>query len=811
MIRPAAIRVSVTGSVFTVAYDTAVRHSCFFRRMLRLRNTSIHLSLPVPVSSFEFFLELIREQHRPISRDDYCHLCKICSALNSDDSLLFVQSLVCQDDVSFLIELLLITLSMDLSASILEELIAKQINLVICNSSFAKLPMQKIVEILWKSSEFCALDQILFLGFLKEISHQNRSLALLLDFVEFDCLSRSAVSTISIADLQSHFQLIFCNNSFPIFIRDELRKNANRSSIFAFMSSIRLFAKDKSLCDLFPIQHQPAFSASLSIPEFIEQIEEKAFSGFSGLKEIVFCGTPSISRFCRSSFAHSGLQSLVVPSSVRIIAKKAFCYCCLLTRIEFSNHSSLQTIGTKAFYGSGILSITFPASIKRIQKQAFQDCANLSDVGFYECCRLLYIGGSAFCSSLVREIVFPRNLCEIRPFAFSKCTCLLKLVFFEETSLRRIYEQAFSFCRNIASVRIPNSVQVIDEKAFWQCDQLSQVSFQERPRLVRIGRMAFASTKLSQFVLPVGVEVLEFGTFLGCDFLEAFEVPAHSSLEEIYPEAFSRTIIKNICFPVAFKRLHQSAFSCCSTIECISFCSNESISAKCMAQFAHCRIKKVTVTGEVTQIGQNVFRGVKSLTYLSLEGPAITKIGAFAFAWCSFADLTIPSSVEEICEEAFSRVASLTNVVVPKDSKLKQIGRSAFAGCAFKSFYLPSHLIFVSESGFSNSKLKSLIFSSNSSTDRGITGAFVELAIESVCLCEGVTAVAADAFAKFESLKRVDFPEICSIVKIGDNCFSNTSLNEIRLPISVAEIGDGAFAGCKNLSHLDMVPESKVT
>jgi hypothetical protein len=33
----------------------------------------------------------------------------------------------------------------------------------------------------------------------------------------------------------------------------------------------------------------------------------------------------------------------------------------------------------------------------------------------------------------------------------------------------------------------------------------------------------------------------------------------------------------------------------------------------------------------------------------------------------------------------------------------------------------------------------------------------------------------------------------------------------MALPISVAEIGDGAFAGCKNLSRLGMAPESKLT
>lgn len=70
---------------------------------------------------------------------------------------------------------------------------------------------------------------------------------------------------------------------------------------------------------------------------------------------------------------------------------------------------------------------------------------------------------------------------------------------------------------------------------------------------------------------------------------------------------------------------------------------------------------------------------------------------------------------------------------------------------------------------------------------------------------DGVTSIGNNAFA-YQSLGEVDLP-YSSLVRVGENAFSNSCIPEVRLGDNVKEIGSSAFSGCSYLSNISL-PEN---
>ena len=78
--------------------------------------------------------------------------------------------------------------------------------------------------------------------------------------------------------------------------------------------------------------------------------------------------------------------------------------------------------------------------------------------------------------------------------------------------------------------------------------------------------------------------------------------------------------------------------------------------------------------------------------------------------------------------------------------------------------------------------------------------------IESVSIEEGVTSIAASAFANCKNLKEVTLPK--GVVTIGNSAFANcASLTDVNLPSGVTLIDKGAFLNCSSLKTIT-IPKS---
>ncbi len=186
--------------------------------------------------------------------------------------------------------------------------------------------------------------------------------------------------------------------------------------------------------------------------------------------------------------------------------------------------------------------------------------------------------------------------------------------------------------------------------------------------------------------------------------------------------------------------------------------------------------------------------------------------------------VTIPACVTEINGNAFDGCVLLEEVKFEKGCKLKRINTFAFKDCtALKKIWLPPTVellgdrVFygctsLEEADFSGEGITScgsLIFEKCASLKRVVVPAgmtnvgekeFADcVSLESVKFCEGVTAIADNAFYGKKLVGEMTFPS--SIKKIGDRAFYGNEFSAISFSENVESIGKEAFYS-KDSSYL---------
>ena len=136
---------------------------------------------------------------------------------------------------------------------------------------------------------------------------------------------------------------------------------------------------------------------------------------------------------------------------------------------------SIEEIPQGCFRESGLEEIAIPRKVKKIIG-AFEGCWNLRSVVFEHGSELAEIGNWAFsgCKSL-KSICLPDNLRKIGTNVFNGCD---NLVLTLPEGLTSIGEKWFKGS-GIKEVHIPASVQSIGEGSFKECKNLQKVTFAE--------------------------------------------------------------------------------------------------------------------------------------------------------------------------------------------------------------------------------------------------------------------------------------------------------------------------------------------
>ena len=533
---------------------------------------------------------------------------------------------------------------------------------------------------------------------------------------------------------------------------------------------------------------------SVTIPNSVTSIGERAFSGCTGLNKAEFASVESL---CNMSFgnyesnplcyAHhlyingKEVTDLAIPNSVTSIGSSAFSGCSGLTSVTIPN--SVTSIGEDAFYGcTGLTSITIPNSVTSIGSSAFYKVKHViytgsatgspwgaiavngfvdGDFVFSDNTKttlLAYIGNGG-------DVTIPSGVTSIGSSAFYDCDGLTSVTI--PNSVTSIGSSAFSGCSGLTSITIPNSVTSIGYEAFEGCTGLTSITIPNS--VTSIGSSAFdGCTGLTSITIPNSVTSIGYEAFEGCTGLTSIEIP--NSVTSIGGSAFGGcTGLTSIIIPNSVTSIGWSAFSGCSNIENADINSQSALDA-------------ISFTNKLTSIKL---------------GDKITSIASSKFSGCSgLTSVTIPSSVTSIGSSAFNGCTGLKEVINKSDLNITK-GSTANGYVAYYADY-------VCNGG--KTVIGDFIFSDQDKTLVKYTGNGGNITLPEN-FNGGSYTIGASVFSGNTTLTSITIPN--SVTSIGEHAFDGcTGLTSVTIPNSVTSIGTTAFHDCSALTNADINSQS---
>lgn len=574
--------------------------------------------------------------------------------------------------------------------------------------------------------------------------------------------------------------------------------------------------------------------SSVSLPK-VTAIGSQAFYECSGLTSVTISKEATVGA---SAFRGcSSLNSVKGSGKVTSFGDSAFYGCEALKTISLNADASM---GTNVFGGSGLTQVIWPSNSTAISDGAFQNCSYIETITIPD--KVTKLGNSAFswCSSAT-AIEGLDNVTEIGTGVFSSCNSLTDIAWPKDVAT--ISNSAFADCTGLQNITIPEHITTIGTSAFAGCGKGNDVSsgmdtagitVTIPDSVTTIGNNAFSKCyRIKKFVVGAGVTSIGEKAFYNCNMLSDLEWKTtgltsigtdafsacgalgrftvlasvtsigvnpfnQSNLTEISVESgntkyavenkmlvttdakkkvvsYPRNAGRNAVVPNTVKVIGEKAFNYAniSTVELPEGLESMEINA-----FDASGLTKVKLPGSLKSISQSAFANTASLESVEFQ-TGLERIESKAFFKASALEkVHFPGSLKEIESGAFQSATALTSVN-GEGGMLSTVGASAFEGCGrLKDVNFGGDLQFLGAKAF-----------------KGCTS------ISGIKLPDKLKNIGAEVFGGCTSLKRMVFPN--SIESIGNSVFSGcTSLESVDFGSIIKEITGDVFLGCYKLTQI---------
>ena len=394
---------------------------------------------------------------------------------------------------------------------------------------------------------------------------------------------------------------------------------------------------------------------------------------------------------------------------------------------------------------------------------------------------------------------------------------------------KTIENSAFSYCSNLASVTIPDSVTSIGEYAFGGCSSLTSIDIPSG--VTSIGNGAFSyCTGLTSITIPDNVTSIGDYAFENCSGLTSVTIP--DSVISIGSDAFwNCSGLTSITIPYSVTSIGNGAFQGCSGLINIVVNSGNSVydsRNNCNAIIETSTntlikgCKNTIIPNDVIIIGQYSFINCSGLTSVVIPD-SVTSIGSDAFAYChSLASVTIGSGLTEIGYMIFESCNNLVTLTINSNNQKYDSRNNCNAiietstnrlvlGC--KSTIIPNTITSIGSQAFSYVEITDIVIPDSVTTIESY--AFENCnSLTGITIGSGVTSISGGYGFINNNLIKVTtnslvFPmaeEIVfgdSITNIPNNKFYYYSkLKKVTIGKNVTNIGSNAFRYCNGLTNI---------
>lgn len=441
---------------------------------------------------------------------------------------------------------------------------------------------------------------------------------------------------------------------------------------------------------------------TIDIPSNVKYIGNGAFYE-SNIKNIEI--PEGIDTLRSSTFAHCNkLATVKLPESLKVIEGNKI----IVNADKNYGHIPLKALIEPTFYYSGITCITLPKGIENIDEKAFNRNNNLkrftangktyfdrdgvlmkrtSDLNGNHLILVNYPEGA--------DSIYQYNIAEdidsLGAYAFYKINHFINITILNLSPNIKCIQ---GLDRNIKEVNIPEGAEVIKANAFGKYSP----NILRMPKSLKcIESNAFNNCKIVFLAGNAPVRLMPTYTYNYVDHKdEIVQLSTTFFVDASALKAYKEDSVWSIQKVISTDNMYQD--------DKMIFTEQPNGSAM-LISYNHEPIGELTIPAQVEINGTK--RDVSAIGPESLSGLSLlTKV-------------SIPSTVDSICEGAFSYCWNLKNVEIDKNCKMSKIKNSAFYYCNnLKDFTLPATVKTIGEKAFDwNTRLKSFNIPSNSNLE----------------------------------------------------------------------------------------------
>lgn len=331
-----------------------------------------------------------------------------------------------------------------------------------------------------------------------------------------------------------------------------------------------------------------------------------------------------------------------------------------------------------------------------------------------------------------------------------------------------------SFCNQIQSVTIPESVTSIGKSAFEHCSKLDSLTINGVATSM-IGAYAFnGCTSLTSLSLVGSFQTIGDYAFAYCGMTS---LTINANITSIGEFAFSSCSLTSLSLTGNVQKIGDYAFAYCTSLTSLSLTGDiQKIGDH--AFYSCSSLNTVTFPKSPTSIGSHAFDSCTSLNSIEIPG-TVTEIGDYAFIDAGLTSVTIDEGVKSTGAYMFYKCGNLTTVTLPES--LTTIADGSFAFCSnLDHVKIPARVTCIGDGAFSNCT-----------------------SLSEITLQDGVKTIGASAFLSCRGLTSITLPD--SVTDIGKDAFWYCSnLKSITIPENVTAIKSGTFGWCSSLKDITL-------
>lgn len=356
--------------------------------------------------------------------------------------------------------------------------------------------------------------------------------------------------------------------------------------------------------------------------------------------------------------------------------------------------------------------------------------------------------------------------------------------------------------KKIASYTAPNTVTKIAACAFYGNSEIYSVTL-NNTKVSEIGDFAFTNcNKLAVVNLGYTINKIGMAAFAQTD-LKTIVLPVY--LKEIGSGSFAGTKISSVRIPDEITEIPYGAFSNCINLSSVKW--GEKLQKIGDFAFANTALTQVEVTSDVKSIGYSAFAYCDKLANITI-GKRVNAIGDNAFANClSLTNISIPESVVKIGENAFLGCRKMISVAVDSRNTTYTAEDGVLYTKGFhellfyppakpdNEFTVPVETISIRENAFDGAN-NILAFNVENGSKAYVANDGVLISVDGSVLVKYPNGKIASGYSVSEN-----------IYKIMPGAFSGALISgTVNIGNNVKEIGENAFAECKNVKEFNVAP-----